>query len=128
MGRDPSEPFVEYARDHEAHGCSSCVVGGIGAPPTRPGGFDSVSSCLALNVFPDAGLAIEEMLLVTVQGGTLSACVWDYERRMEYLRRFWDGVASTDPSAGELERTLPRRPDGSMALSARAWAVRGMKS
>ncbi len=41
-------------------------------------------------------------------------------------------VATLDPGAlealrGELQRRLPRGPDGSIPLSARAWAVRGQK-
>ncbi|NUP30909.1 MAG: SAM-dependent methyltransferase, partial [Streptomycetaceae bacterium] len=41
-------------------------------------------------------------------------------------------VATLDPSARErlrraLRRIVPARPDGSIALTARAWAVRGQR-
>ena len=42
---DPSEPFIEYARQRQADPRVSFVVGGIGQLPTRPGGFDSVTPC-----------------------------------------------------------------------------------
>lgn len=167
--------------------------------PTRPGGFGSVSSLLALNFFPTPEAAVAEMRRLTAANGLVSACVWDYAGRMELLRFFWDSVAAVDASAGaldegrrfpicrpealgalfreagladvvcepieipmefptfaelwrpflggtgpapsyvagldvprrealaaRLERSLPRAPDGTVSLVARAWAVRGV--
>ena len=62
---DPSEPFVEYARQHLVDPRVSFVVAGVGQLPTRPGGFDSVTSLLALNFFPNAEAGIEEMRRIT---------------------------------------------------------------
>jgi len=111
---DPSEPFVGYARQHQVDPRVSFVVAGSGQLPTRPGGFDSVTSLLALNFFPGPGAAIEEMRRITAVKGLISACVWDYAGRMEFLRRFWDSVAAVDPNAAELDegRRFPVcRPD-----------------
>ena len=196
---DPSEPFIEYARRSQAGPRVSFVVAGVGQLPTRPGGFDSVTSLLALNFFPKPEAAIDEMRRITAANGLVSACVWDYAGRMEFLRRFWDSVAAVDPGAAELdegrrfpicrpdalerlfrdagvaevvsdsieiltrfatfaelwrpflggtgpapsyvasldvphrealatqlERSLPREPDGAISLVARAWVVRGV--
>ncbi|NIM47657.1 MAG: methyltransferase domain-containing protein [Gemmatimonadales bacterium] len=198
VGCDPSEPFVQYAREHHSHERSSFVIAGAGALPTRPGGFESVTSLLALNFFAQPESAIEEMSHIAGSGATVSACVWDYAGRMGFLRYFWDVAVSVDPSvreldegnrfpicrraaldelfrnaqlrdvccepieittefasfseywepflggsgpapsyvaslederrtalASELERAVPSRPDGTIALIARAWAVRG---
>ncbi|MEN8008092.1 MAG: methyltransferase domain-containing protein [Candidatus Krumholzibacteriota bacterium] len=198
VGCDPSEPFVRYARENQGSGPASFVVAGVGSLPTRPGGFGSVTSSLALNFFPEPDLAVGEMVRISGTGGTVSACVWDYEDGMEPLRYFWDAVAALDPKAAdldeglrfpvcrpqaleklfrdaglgdvscgpieiateftdfneywqpflggtgpapsyvasleeerrltlaqEIERALPRRPDGAITLTARAWAVRG---
>jgi SAM-dependent methyltransferase len=195
---DPSESFIDYARQ-QADPRVSFVIAGIGDLPTRPGGFDSVTSALALNFFPKPEAAIDEMHRVTATGGLVSACVWDYAGRMEFLRRFWDAAAAVDPRARaedegnrfpicrpdalealfrggglrdvacrsiemttrfsdfadfwapflggtgpapsyvaglelrqrealaeHLERSLPREPDASICLTARAWAVRGV--
>jgi SAM-dependent methyltransferase len=100
---DPSEPFVEYARRRQGDRRVSFVVAGVGRLPTRPGGFDSVTPAPALNFFPEPEAALEEMRRITAAQGLVSACVWDYAGRMDFLRRFWDSVAAVDPSAAELD-------------------------
>lgn len=100
---DPSEPFIEYARQHQSDPRVSFVVSGIGQLPRRPGGFDSVTSLLALNFFPNPEVAIAEMRCITAVNGLVSACVWDYAGRMEYLRRFWDSAVTVDPKAAALD-------------------------
>jgi SAM-dependent methyltransferase len=116
---DPSESFVEYARQHQVDPRVSCVVAAVGDLPTRPGGFDGVTSLLALNFFPKPEAAIGEMRRITATNGLVSACVWDYAGRMEFLRRFWDSVAALDPKATELDegRRFPIcRPDALTSL------------
>lgn len=100
---DPSESFVEYARQQQVDPRVSFVVAGVGQLPKRPGGFESVASLLALNFFPEPEAAIQEMRRITAAGGLVSACVWDYAGRMEFLRRFWDSVAALDPNAAGLD-------------------------
>jgi len=99
---DPSEPFIEYARRRQTSPRVSFVVSGVGRLPTRPGGFDSVASLLSLNFFPEPEAAIDEMRRTVTANGLVSACVWDYAGRMEFLRYFWDSVGAVDPSAAEL--------------------------
>ena len=100
---DPSEPFIEYARRRQVNPLVSFVVAGVGQLPTRPGGYVSVTSLLALNFFPKPEAAIDEMRRLTAMNGLVSACVWDYAGRMEFLRHFWDSTAAADPSAAELD-------------------------
>src|SRR5262245_17330882 len=100
---DPSEPFIGSARQRHADSRLSFVVAGVGSLPTRAGGFDCVTSALALNFFPNQEAALDEMLRITATGGLVSACVWDYAGRMEFLRYFWDSAAAIDPSARELD-------------------------
>lgn len=195
---DASQPFIDYARRRQVDARISFAVAAVGQLPTRAGGFDSVTSSLALNFFPGPEAAIEEMRRICGTGGLVSACVWDYADRMEFLRRFWDSAAAIDPAArdldegrrfplcrpealetlfragglrnvvcepieiptrfsgfaefwspflggtgpapsyvagleagrrealiAQLQRSLPRQPDGAICLVARAWAVRG---
>lgn len=111
---DPSEWFIDYARQHQVDSRISFEIGGVGDLPTRPGGFDSLISALALNFFPKPEAAIEEMHRITARGGLVSACVWDYAGRMQFLRRFWDSAAALDLNARDLDegRRFPIcRPD-----------------
>jgi SAM-dependent methyltransferase len=103
IGCDPSEPFVSYARDNRTDERSSFVVAGAGELPTRLGGYDSVTSLLVLNFLPEPGVAIDEMRHITRSGGVVSACVWDYRGRMDYLRCFWDTASRVDPKSSELD-------------------------
>jgi hypothetical protein len=59
------------------------------------------------------------MRRATAVNGLVSACVWDYADRMEFLRCFWDSAAAVDPSAAELHeaRRFPIcRPDALESL------------
>ena len=116
---DPAAPFIEHARARLIDDRVAFAVAGVGALPTRPGGFGSVTSLLALNFFPDPGGAVKEMASVSARGGTVSACVWDYAGKMEFLRYFWDAVVELDPAARELDegvRFPMCRPDALMDL------------
>jgi SAM-dependent methyltransferase len=116
---DPSEPFIQYARRRHAGLPASFVVADVGALPTCPGGFDSVTSLLALNFFPKLDAAIGEMRRRVAAKGLVSACVWDYAGRMELLRCFWDSVAAVDAGAAELDegrRFSICRPDALKSL------------
>ena len=201
VGCDPAEPFIEYARGNSRDPRLSFVAAGVGCLPRRPEGFGSVTSLLALNFFADPGAAVQEMRSIASRQGRVSACVWDYGERMEFLRYFWDAAGTVDSTARafdegrrfplchpdalttlfrsgglarvrcdaieipttfadfddywqpflggtgpapsfvatldadrrailsrRLEESLPRRADGTIALTARAWAVRGTVS
>jgi SAM-dependent methyltransferase len=116
---DPSGSFIEYARRHQVDPRISFRVAGAGHLPTRAGGFDSVTSALALNFFPEPEAALEEMRRIAAPEGLVSACVWDYAGRMEFLRRFWDSAVAVDPDARDLDegRRFPIcRPDALESL------------
>lgn len=103
VGCDPSEPFIAYARRRQASPRASFVVAGVGHLPTCPGGYDCVASLFALNFFPEPEAALAEMRRITAENGLVSACVWDYAGRMEFLRCFWDAAAGIDSGAAELD-------------------------
>ena len=114
LGCDLAEPLIEYARRHTGDACASFVIAGVGDLPRRADGYGCVASLLALNFFPDAQAAVDEMRSCTTTRGTVSACVWDYGGRMDLLRYFWDAAVAVDPTARELdegERFPLCRPD-----------------
>jgi SAM-dependent methyltransferase len=99
VGCDPAAPFIDYARRQARDPRRSFAVAGAGALPPRAGGYGAVTSLLALNFFPDPPAAVGEMRSLAAGGGTVSAGVWDYAGRMDFLRRFWDAAAAEDPDA-----------------------------
>jgi SAM-dependent methyltransferase len=103
LGCDPAEAFIEYARQHSQDVRASFVVAGAGALPHRADGYGSITSLLALNFFPDPEAAVREMRSLTAPDATVSACVWDYGGRMEFLRCFWDAAVAMDSTARELD-------------------------
>jgi SAM-dependent methyltransferase len=103
---DPSESFIRYAQEHHTDPRLRFVVAASGNLPVRPGGFDSVTSSLALNFIPEPEAALDEMRRITASGGVVSACVWDYAGRMEFLRHFWDCAAALDRNARDLDEGL----------------------
>jgi SAM-dependent methyltransferase len=103
LGCDPAESFIEYARRRSLDPRASFVVAGVGGLPGRAGGYDSVTSLLALNFLPDAEASVREMRSLTASQGAVSACVWDYADGMEFLRYFWDAAAAVDPRSRRLD-------------------------
>ncbi len=106
VGCDPAGPFIAYAREYVPDSCASFVVAGAGSLPERAGGYGSITSLLALNFFPDPAAAVGEMRSLAAAGGLVSACVWDYAGRMDFLRLFWDAAAALDPDARERDEGL----------------------
>ena len=100
---DPSEPFVEYARNSLSDARASFVTAGAEALPRRDGGFDAIVSELVLNFLPDPGSAMTAMRERLHPGGVVAACVWDYAEGMEFLRYFWEEAAASDPGAAALD-------------------------
>ena len=100
---DPSNAFVEHARESVTDPRVSFVVAGAETPPARDDGFDLVVSGLVLNFLaaPEAVLAALRQRLR--RGGTVSAYVWDYAAGMEFLRAFWDESVVVDGRAAALD-------------------------
>jgi SAM-dependent methyltransferase len=103
---DPSEAFIDHAKNRITDPRVVLMVAGTGSLPDNPGGFEWVVSGLLLNFLPDPQKSVQEMREHTVPGGIVAAYVWDYADRMEYLRIFWDEVVAMDPSARELDEGL----------------------
>jgi len=99
VGCDPTQTFIDFARENIGSENVSFVTAGVDSLPDRSGGYDSVTSSFALNFFPDPAAAIERMRAASTKGGTVSSCVWDYSGRMEFLRLFWDAASRVDPNA-----------------------------
>jgi ubiquinone/menaquinone biosynthesis C-methylase UbiE len=96
VGVDPSAGFIAYAQK-DAEPRARFEVGDAQALKFADASFDAAMALLVLNFVPDHGKAVVEMRRVTRPGGTVSACVWDYNAGMQMLRIFWDEVVAIDP-------------------------------
>jgi SAM-dependent methyltransferase len=101
---DPSPSF----RDECAARYPDVVVklGRAESIPFEDEAVDHAMAQLALHFVSEPEAAAREMARVVRPGGTVSACVWDFDDGMEMLRGFWDAALSIDPDAPDEARTL----------------------
>jgi SAM-dependent methyltransferase len=100
---DPSEPFLDYARQRVADDRAEFRSGNAQTLDFDTGAFDATVSGLVLNFLPDPERAVGEMVRVTSKDGTIAAYVWDYAGEMQLMRRFWDAAVELDPSAAAFD-------------------------
>lgn len=98
VGIDLSEAFLAAGKKEARSGRVSFEVGDAQAMRFPDASFDQTLSLLVLNFIKSPEKAIAEMRRVTRPGGTVSACVWDYNEGMQMARFFWDEAVALDPS------------------------------
>ena len=106
---DPSEAFVEAARERNPE------VDVRHAPaekiPFADGTFEFALAQLVVHFMADAVAGLTEMARVTLSGGVVAACVWDYYARTSPLSAFWTALEEFD-SAAENESHLAGAREG----------------
>jgi SAM-dependent methyltransferase len=122
VGIDPSEDYVEFAREHEHEARITFSVGDGQALSFADNRFDKTLSLLVVNFIPDRDKAVTEMIRVTKPGGVVAAAVWDYGDGMEMLRVFWSEAVALDGDAPD-EKQLPLTKDGELAAK---WKEHGL--
>jgi SAM-dependent methyltransferase len=106
---DPSEAFVEAARERNPgvdvrHAPAEKI-------PFADGTFDFALAQLVVHFMADAVGGLTEMARVTLSGGVVAACVWDYYARTSPLSAFWTALEEFD-SAAENESHLAGAREG----------------
>ena len=110
---DPSPGFVaECAARHPG---VRVELGRAEAIPFDSERFDHAMAQLVLHFVSEPDRAVSEMMRVVRPGGTVSACVWDFDDGMEMLRSFWDAALAIDPAAPDEARTLRFGREGEIA-------------
>ena len=72
--------------------------------------FDLAVAQLVVHFMRDPVAGLREMARVTRPGGTVAACVWDYDEGTGPLAAFWNGARRLDPEVDdESERAGTRR-------------------
>jgi SAM-dependent methyltransferase len=101
---DPSPGFVtECAARHPG---VRVEIGRAEAIPYDADRFDHAMAQLVLHFVSEPALAAAEMMRVVRPGGSIAACVWEFEDGMEMLRCFWDAALDIDDAAPDEARTL----------------------
>ncbi|HEX4978445.1 MAG TPA: class I SAM-dependent methyltransferase [Acidimicrobiales bacterium] len=101
---DPSPPFCEEC----AARYPGVVVrrGPAEAIPFETATADHAMAQLVLHFVSEPDAAAREMARVVRPGGSVAACVWDFDEGMEMLRAFWDAALSIDRDAPDEARVL----------------------
>ncbi len=105
-GVDRSADYVAYAREQLSDARAHFAVVDIQALRQRNLAYDVVVSGLVLNFLPQPHDAIDQMVRVMRNGGTVAAYVWDYAEKMQFMRHFWNAAGALDPDAVALDEGL----------------------
>jgi SAM-dependent methyltransferase len=100
---DPSEPFIDHARNTVLDGRVTFAVAGVEELPDGDGALDYIVSGLVLNFVANPGRAIARMSQRLRRGGMIAAYVWDYADGIEFLRHFWNEAVALDSAAADLD-------------------------
>ncbi|MDH3301796.1 MAG: class I SAM-dependent methyltransferase [Acidimicrobiia bacterium] len=109
---DPSPAFAEACRSRYTG--VDVRSGRAENLPFETDRFDQVLAQLVMHFVSDPAAAIEEFVRVARPGGTIGACVWDFDHGMEMLRRFWDAALAIDPAAPDEARTMKFGREGEL--------------
>ena len=109
---DPSEPFVEAAR--ERHPGVDVRQGTAEQLPFPDGTYDASLAQLVVHFMAAPIEGLREMARVTRPGGVVAACVWDHASGGGPLSRFWDAASELDPEVTD-ESDLAGSREGHLA-------------
>ncbi len=110
---DPSPPFAAACR--ERHPGVDVRTGRAEELPFETDSFDIALSQLVFHFVSDPDAVVAELGRVVRPGGSVGACVWDFDEGMEMLRTFWDAALDVDPTAPDEARTLRFSREGEIA-------------
>jgi SAM-dependent methyltransferase len=104
---DPSEPFVEAAR--ERHPGVRIEHASAESLPFEGRTFDATLAQLVVHFMTDPVAGLAEMGRVTRGGGVVAACVWDHAGGHGPLGVFWNAARELDPDAIDESRLAGAR-------------------
>lgn len=104
---DPSEPFVEAAR--ERHPGVSVQRAAAEELPFEDDAFDAALAQLVVHFMADPVGGLREMARVTREQGVVAACVWDHAGGKGPLAVFWEAALELDPGAVDESRLAGAR-------------------
>jgi ubiquinone/menaquinone biosynthesis C-methylase UbiE len=102
-GVDRSEHFIETARGRVNQANAEFVTGDAQSLPVETETYDVAVSGLVLNFVPQPERMAAEMARAVRKNGTVALYAWDYAKKMQFMRHFWNAAAALDPAASELD-------------------------
>jgi SAM-dependent methyltransferase len=126
IGVDISEAYVAHATASTSDSRATFETGDLTSLEFSDGTFDQVFSQLVLLFVPDTDKAINELIRVTKNGGTVSATTWDTRGGLTFTRFFMDTAAMLDPAAEKLRQRMYTRPLTRPGELANAWQAAGL--
>src|SRR4051795_5886556 len=109
---DPSEPFVEAAR--ERHPGVDVRLAPAEDLPFDTDSFDAALAQLVVHFMADPVAGLAEMARVTRPGGVVAACVWDLAGGRAPISPFWQAARELDPDVRD-ESDLAGAREGELA-------------
>jgi ubiquinone/menaquinone biosynthesis C-methylase UbiE len=102
-GIDRSEEFIATARGRVSHSNAEFTRGDAQSLPVESEAYDAAVSGLVLNFVPEPERMAAEMARAVRKKGTVALYVWDYAKKMQFMRHFWNAAAALDAAAYELD-------------------------
>ena len=102
-GIDRSEQFIATARERVNRQNVEFTTGDAQNLPVESEIYDAAVSGLVLNFVPQPERMVAEMARAVRKNGTVALYVWDYAKKMQFMRHFWNAAAALDPAAFELD-------------------------
>ncbi|MCC6455397.1 MAG: methyltransferase domain-containing protein [Caldilineaceae bacterium] len=102
-GIDRSAGYIAYDQARLQDPRAQFDVGDAIALPVADGAYDTAVSGLVLNFVAQPAQMVAEMRRAVRTGGMVALYVWDYARKMQLMRHFWNAAATLDPAANELD-------------------------
>jgi SAM-dependent methyltransferase len=122
---DPSEPFVATVRERLPG--VDVRLAPAESLPFDDAAFDAALAQLVFNFLQDPEAGLAELRRVTVPGGIVAACVWDYPGEMTLLRAFWEAAGALDPDGAAAVDERTRMPFGREGDLADLWRRGGLE-
>jgi SAM-dependent methyltransferase len=105
---DPSESFVAAARErHPGVDVRSAFAEQL---PFADETFGAALAQLVVHFMSDPVAGLREMARVTVRGGVVAACVWDFSGGQGPVSVFWRAAREFDPDAADESELAGTRP------------------
>ncbi|MBA3244224.1 MAG: class I SAM-dependent methyltransferase [Actinobacteria bacterium] len=121
---DPSEPFVEAARERNPE--VEVLRASAEQLPFPDRIFDTALAQLVVHFMSDPIAGLAEMRRVTRKDGVVAACVWDHAGGQGPLSLYWRAAHDLDPDI-EDESRLPGAREGHLAELFEAAGLRGIE-